>query len=263
MLLATYLLIGAIAGLLAGLFGVGGGIVIVPVLLISFDWQQFPVEVLSHMAIGTSLGAIIVTSISSIIAHQRKQAIDWPLFWRLAPAVCIGVFLGVNTAEALSSVLLRRAFAVFAVLVGIQMLAGVMPAAHRALPGRYGLSVVGTVIGWFSALFGVGGGSLSVPYMSWCNVPMQRAVATSAAVGLPIAIVGAVTNIGVGWDRPGLPEWSLGFIYLPALCGIVISSAIFARFGAKLAHSLPSDRLKQCFGLLLVAVGAHLLISQF
>jgi len=255
-----YLLIGAVAGVLAGLFGVGGGIIIVPVLIFSFSAQLFPEQILTHLAVGTSLATIIVTSVSSVIAHHQRAAVDWPLFWRFAPAICIGVWLGVKTASGLSGSFLQQSFGVFAVVVGLQMATGFMPGGHRPLPSNTGLFCVAGIIGWCSALFGIGGGSLTVPFLSWCNIQMQRAVATSAAIGIPIALVGAISNIIEGWGRPELPEWSIGFVYLPAALGMVISSAIFARFGAKLAHSLPAARLKQIFGLFLILIGLYLVI---
>lgn len=262
MLLLLYLVLGAFAGLIAGLFGVGGGLIIVPALLIAFAWQGISPEVATHLAIGTSLATIIVTSISSVHTHHRRGAVDWVIVVAMAAGIATGSVLGVFTARGLSGPALQFAFGIFALLIAAQMGFGLSASPNRELPARMGLFGAGGVVGWVSALFGIGGGSLTVPFLSWCNVPMQRAVATSAACGLPIAIVGASTNVVAGWQHPALPEWSSGFIYWPAFTGIVISSFIFARIGAKLAHLLSPLVLKRCFAVFLMAIGLRLIFTS-
>jgi hypothetical protein len=257
-----YLLLGAVAGLIAGLFGVGGGVVIVPALVFSFALQGFSVEILTHAAVGTSLATIIVTSISSVRAHHLKGAVLWRLFWALAPGISVGVWLGVNTAVQISGPQLQLAIGCFLLVIAVQMGLGLRPSPSSELPGKPALFLAGGVIGWISALFGIGGGSLTVPYLSWCNVRMQQAVATSAACGLPIALVGAASNVAVGWQHAQMPQWSSGFVYWPAFAGIVLASAPFAKVGAQLAHRLPADLLKRYFALFIFIVGFALMAGS-
>ncbi|WP_372863572.1 sulfite exporter TauE/SafE family protein [Spongiibacter sp.] len=252
-----YLAVGALAGLSAGLFGVGGGLVIVPALIYCFELQAVSPLVAVQLAVGTSLASIVFTSISSVRAHHRHGNVDWSTWWLLAPGIAVGVLGGVALAATLPGERLKLVFGVFALLIALQMALGLMPSAGRGLPARPQTLMAGGVIGFFSALFGIGGGSLTVPFLSWCNVRMQRAVATSAACGLPIAVVGAVTNIYAGFGRVELPQWSSGFVYWPALLAIIVCSTPCAKLGANLAQCLPAGRLKQCFALFLFAVGSH------
>ena len=262
MIIFVYLLIGAFAGILGGLFGVGGGAIIVPILILTFEIQGFPSEILTHLAVGTSLATIVVTAMSSIVAHNKRGAVDWALFVRFTPGLCLGVLLGVQTASYMSGSVLQISFGIFATCVGVQMAMGLMPNAHRNLPGSAGTFVASGFVGCASAIFGIGGGSITVPFFTWCNLRMKIAVATGAACGLPIAIVGALSNITIGWGDPELPEWSMGFIYLPAFLGIIATSAFFAGVGAKLAHRLHSFQLKKSFGYFLVCLGVLLLFKQ-
>jgi len=262
MVLATYLLLGALAGVLAGLFGIGGGLVIVPVLVFTFSFLGMPAEILTHMAVATSLATIVVTSLSSIKTHHEKGVVDWLLFKQVAPWIAVGTVVGVFTAGLLQGYLLQKIIGVYALVVAVQMGFGLKPSPSRTLPGVAGLAGVGGFIGWVSAIFGIGGGSLSVPFFNWCNVRMQKAVATSAACGFPIAIFGAVTNVYQGWQHALLPEWSLGFVYLPAFIGIVVTSTYFAKVGAHLAHRLSADVLKRVFAVMLLLVGLQFLVGE-
>ncbi len=255
-----YLLLGGFAGVLAGLFGVGGGMIIVPVLVLSFTAHGFSDQVLTHLAVGTSLASIVFTSINSILAHHRRGAVRWPIVLWMTVGILFGAALGSLTAAAIQGPLLQKIIGVFAILMAIQMLFDFKPRASRGVPGKPGLTVAGVVVGWASAIFGIGGGSLTVPFLSWRSVPMQQAVATSAACGLPIAISGALSFMLVGWNDPRLPEWSFGYVYLPALVGIAITSMFFARIGANLAHRLSAKVLKRLFALLLVSVGINFLV---
>ncbi|WP_305856190.1 sulfite exporter TauE/SafE family protein [Balneatrix alpica] len=257
--LLLYLVLGACAGVLAGLFGIGGGLIIVPALVFTFSAQGVSPDVLTHLAVGTSLATIVVTSLSSVRAHHQRGAVLWPVFTPMALGIALGSIIGVKTAGALTGEHLQKVIGVFALIVAAQMGFGLKPKPSRTLPGQGGLGVAGTGIGWASAIFGIGGGSLSVPFLSWCNVSMQQAVGTSAALGFPIAIFGALANIEQGWQHPALPEWSLGFIYLPALFGIVLTSALFAKVGARLAHQLPAATLKKGFACLLLVIGLKFL----
>ncbi len=260
MLFGLYLGLGALAGTLAGLFGIGGGLVIVPVLIFSFGLQGVNPDVAAHLAVGTSLATIVFTSLSSVRSHHRKQGVRWDIFRPMTAGIVLGAILGAWTASLLSGPALELIIGVFVILVALKMLLDVNPSAGRAVPGTVGLAGAGAGIGWASAIFGIGGGTLTVPFLSWCNVRMQQAVGTSAACGLPIAIAGALTNIATGWRQPELPELSLGFIYLPALIGIVVTSVFFARFGADLAHRLDAQLLKRIFAVVLILVGIRFLL---
>ncbi|MBN7771574.1 sulfite exporter TauE/SafE family protein [Marinobacter daepoensis] len=260
-IIILYLLLGALAGTMAGLFGIGGGLVIVPVLIFSFGLQGISPEIAAHLAVGTSLATIVFTSISSIRTHHQHGAVRWDLFRPMTVGIVVGAVLGAWTAALLSGPVLETIIGVFVILVALKMILEVNPKAGRSVPGKTGLGAAGGVIGWASAIFGIGGGTLTVPYLSWCNVRMQQAVATSAACGFPIAIAGALANIWTGWQNPDLPELSLGFIYLPALIGVVATSVFFARIGARLAHRLDGRLLKRIFAIVLVLVGLRFLLS--
>lgn len=261
--LLGYLVLGAAAGTLAGLFGIGGGLIIVPALVLSFEWQSVSPEVATHLAVGTSLATIVFTSVSSIRSHHLKGAVDWMVFRPMALGLMLGAILGGMTAASMAGAWLRLVIGVFAILIGVQMALALKPKPGRALPAAPGLVATGGGIGWASAIFGIGGGSLSVPFLTWCNVRMQQAVGTSAACGLPIAIMGACTYAVEGWSHADLPAWSVGFVYLPAWLGIIVMSVPFARLGARLAHRLPGDVLKRCFSVLLFLVGARFLFQAW
>ncbi|WP_286240402.1 sulfite exporter TauE/SafE family protein [Neptuniibacter halophilus] len=257
-----YLLLGAAAGVVAGLFGIGGGLLIVPVLVFSFELQGMSADVLTHAAVATSLATIVATSISSTMAHHKRGAVRWDIFRPLSMGIVLGAFLGVVTAGKMTGEWLQISLGCFAIAISIQMAFNLKPGAGDQEISTTGHGIAGGVIGWFSAIFGIGGGTLSVPYLSWGRIQMQQAVATSAACGLPIALMGALTNIWQGWDHPLMPEWSAGFIYLPALLGIVLTSTLFAKVGAKLAHSLPPLLLKRIFAGFLLVVGLRFLLSN-
>ncbi len=263
LLLLAYLGVGAVAGLMAGLFGIGGGMIIVPVLVFAFAGQGFSADVLVHMAVATSLATIAFTAISSVKAHHEKGAVDWDIVLGLSIGILGGAFVGVLTADWMSGVALQTVIGISALLVAAQMGFGLQPKPTRQVPGKAGLAGAGGFIGWASAICGIGGGSLTVPYLTWCNHPMQRSVATAAACGLPIALVGAVSNVVIGWGNPALPEETFGYVYWPALIGIVITSVPFARLGAKLAHKLSPQKLKKLFAVLLVGVGINFLSVHF
>ncbi|WP_288131026.1 sulfite exporter TauE/SafE family protein [Microbulbifer sp.] len=260
--LLIYLVVGMGAGTIAGLFGVGGGLIIVPALVLVFAAQGIAPEILTHMAVGTSLATIIITSISSIRTHHGKRAVDWPIVVAMAPGILLGSWLGGMTADWLSGAWLQLLIGVFAVGIALKMWRdglrkAELPTDGSRVPGRVGLSAVGAFIGWASAIFGIGGGSLTVPFLNRCHVIMQRSVATSAACGLPIAVAGALSFAVQGWNSPQLPEWSTGYIYWPAFLGIVLASTWFARLGAILAHRLSPQLLKNCFAGLLFIIGAR------
>ena len=249
-----YLLLGVLAGFVGGLFGLGGGVVIVPLLIIAFSAQNFDPAVLTHLAIGTSLATIVVTSVSATWVHHRRGALQWRLFIQLAPGIALGAVLGGLIAAQLSGVVLQLLFGVLMVAVAIQTGLGVVPHGHRELPGAVGNGSAGAVVGVLSALFGIGGGSLTTPYLLWCNISIHRAIATSAACGLPIGLFSALSYMAAGWGRE-LPAGALGFVYLPAFAGIAVAATVSARWGALLAHRLPATLLKRLFAAVILVFG--------
>jgi len=256
-----YLLVGSIAGVLAGLLGVGGGIVIVPMLTFAFTIQGIPHEHILHMALGTSLASIVFTAISSLRAHHRRGAVIWTIVTRITPGILAGTFFGSWIAAQLSTNFLKVFFSLFLLFVGTQMLLDMKPKAVREVPGNGGMFGAGSIIGIFSSLVGIGGGTLSVPFMMYHNVPLHRAIGTSAAIGLPIAVAGTAGYIVNGLGTPDLPAGSLGYIYLTGLFGVAAASFCTAPLGARLAHSLPVGKLKKIFAVLLYAVGTKMLIG--
>ena len=256
-----FLVLGGCAGFLAGLLGVGGGLIIVPVLVWIFEHALPGSGYVLHLALGTSLASILFTSVSSIRGHHGRGAVDWDVLRTITPGILVGTFAGAGLAGHISSLGLKWFFVVFATVVGLQMFANVKPKAARQLPGRFGMLFSGGVIGMVSSFVGIGGGSLSVPFMSWCNVPIHRAVGTSAAIGFPIAFAGAAGYIVSGAGVAGLPEWSLGFVYLPALFGVAVCSMLTAGFGARVAHAMPVARLKQAFAVLLLLMALKMLFT--
>jgi uncharacterized protein len=253
-----YAALGGVAGLVAGLLGVGGGLIIVPVLAWTFAAQAFPSGIVLHLALGTSLASIIFTSISSFRAHHLRGAVDWTVVRRITPGIAVGMLCGAWLAGQLDTRALKLFFSCFLLFAGTQMLLGIRPKPQRALPGNAGITLAGAGIGGISALVGIGGGTLTVPFLSWCNVGLHRAIGTSSAVGLPIALFGATGYIWQGW-LVNLPPGSLGFVFLPALAGIVLGSVLTAPLGARLAHALPVSRLKRIFAVLLYILAARMI----
>jgi uncharacterized membrane protein YfcA len=260
--LLLYLALGAFAGLLAGLLGVGGGLVIVPVLTFIFTAQHLPAEHILHLALGTSLASIMFTSLSSLRAHHGRGAVDWQVVRRISPGIMVGTFAGSWVAAQLSTRFLKGFFVLFLYYVALQMLLNIRPQPHRQLPGCLTMFGVGGLIGGVSSLVGIGGGSMSVPFLVWCNSPMRTAIGTSAAIGFPIALAGAIGYL-INGLAVTLPPYSLGFVYLPALAGVALASICTAPLGARLAHSLPIGGLKKIFALLLLAMGTKMLLSLF
>lgn len=258
---AAYAATGAFAGLVAGLLGVGGGLIIVPVLVFVFARIGVDDAVAVHLAIGTSLATIIVTSISSMRAHHKRGAVNWSVFRQLTPGIVIGALLGAAVADLLPSGALRVIFGVFELFVAAQMALRWNAAPHRKLPAGAALGVAGTVIGTVSSVIGIGGGTLTVPFLVWCNVSIRNAVATSSACGLPIAVAGAIGFVVTGWNEPRLPGGATGYLYWPAFAGVALVSLLFAPLGARLAHSLPTDMLRRIFSLLLAFLGVRMLLA--
>jgi uncharacterized protein len=261
-LITIYALTGIFAGLIGGMLGLGGGIIIVPVLHFLFIQQGFSNSVIMHLAVTTSLATIIVTSVSATYAHHKKQAVLWPVVIRLAPGILIGTALGAVLADFLSSNFLRIIFGLFETMVAIQIWFEFKPEAKRTLPDTTGLVGSGTGIGILSTLLGIGGGTLTVPFLLWCNINIRNAVAVSSACGFPIAIGGTLSLIIAGWDNTNVPDHSFSYLYWPAALIIVAMTIFFAPLGARLAHYLPVRTLKRIFSILLLVVGIRMLIQM-
>ena len=260
----AYILLGLFAGFVAGLFGVGGGLIIVPVLAFIFTAHQFSEQYVMHLALGTALASIIFTSISSVRAHHAHGAVDWKIWCSISPGVVLGTLLGTVLVAYLSAYFLKIFFVLFVSYVATQMLLDIKPKAARELPQWPGMFAVGNGIGAASSFVGIGGGTLSIPFMLWCNITLHRAIGTSSAIGLPIAVAGTLGYIANGWFvRSELPAHSFGFIYLPALAAIVAASVLTAPLGAKLAHRLPVKKLKRIFAFFLYILAIRMAVSLF
>ncbi len=259
----AYLVLGAFAGFMAGLLGIGGGAILVPVLVMIFSASGLPAAHVLHLALGTSMAAIVFTAASSLRTHHAHGAICWDVVRAFSPGIVFGTLLGTAIASHVSTRGLAVFFAAFITIVAIQMGLNLKPKAARDLPGSVGLAGVGTGIGVVSALAAIGGGSMTVPYLSWCNVPVHRAIGTSAAVGLPIAISGTIGYVWAGWGQRGLPAGSVGYVFLPALAMLVAMSVLTAPVGARLAHRLPVSTLKRLFSVVLVLLSAKMLWNVF
>ena len=246
-----YLLTGAFAGLSAGLLGIGGGLIIVPALYFILP-QHLSHIPLMHVALATSLASIIFTSISSTWAHHKHKAIDWHKVMQITPGIIIGSFLAGSLSYFISGSLLKKIFAIFEFLVALQMLRPILPSVHRTLAMPFML-LAGIVIGLVSALVGIGGGTLTVPFLYFTGIKLPNAIATSAACGLPIAVFASFGYLFSGWQQ--ITGDFLGYIYLPALFSIVPCSILFAPAGAWLAHNLPVSLLKKIFAALLILLG--------
>ena len=262
-LILLFLLLGTFTGFAAGLLGIGGGMLMVPFITMLLTARDFPRELIVHMAIATSLSTIMFTSLSSVRAHHKRGAVLWPVVKVLAPGILIGSWIGPWIGTQLNSFGLALFFAIFVGFSATQMLMDKKPSASRELPQAPGMFGAGTIIGVLSGLVGAGGGFISVPFMTWCNVKIHNAVATSAALGFPIALAGTLSNIYFGMNEAGLPPGSLGFIYLPALLVISFASVFTAPYGAKTAHALPVKSLKKVFAIVLYALAAYMLYKAF
>jgi uncharacterized membrane protein YfcA len=262
-LLTLYLAVGAITGILAGLLGIGGGLVVVPMLLFCFSLLNIPQAHTMHIALGTSMAIIIFTSVSSFMAHHRRGAVHWHVVVRITPGILVGTLLGAYIASLMSTDILKGFFGLFLYYVASQFILDKKPRPGRELPRPAGMFAVGGVIGIVSSLMGIGGGTLSVPFMTWCNIAVRNAIGTSAAIGFPIAIAGTIGYVITGYGVEGLPAYSLGYVYLPALSGIVGASMLTAPAGVWLAHRLPVQKLKRVFAFLLLVVGTKMLAGLF
>jgi len=269
-----YLLLGAVVGFFAGLLGIGGGLIIVPVLTFLFTLQDFPPDRILHLALGTTMATIIFTAAASLSTHHKHGAVNWFIFKTMTPGIILGTLAGTMLAGILSSIMLRIIFTVFIFYAATSMLlklvSGTKPKAQSYpnpdlqphLPGKTGFFAAGGVIGAVSSLVAIGGGILTVPFLTWCHVKIQHAIGTAAAIGFPIAVAGTTGYILNGLTTTDtLPEYSLGYVYLPALGWLVLASMITAPLGARITHSIKTATLKKIFVVLLYALAIKMLFG--
>ena len=254
----TYAALGVFVGFFSGLLGIGGGSMIVPVLGLTFVAFNVSPDQVLHLSLGTSLAAMIIATASSTYAHHRRDAVRWDIVKALAPGIVIAGLASGAIARALPLTFLKVFFLCFMGYVAWQIIFGLKPKPGHALPGTVGTAAVGFGIGSLSALAGVGGAMLSVPFMMYCNVAFHHAIATSAAVSFVVSCAGAIGFIGAGFGEPGLPKGSIGYVYVPAFVGISLTSIFLAPVGARVAHRMPVATLKKVFAFLLLLLAAKL-----
>lgn len=258
LLILALLAMGVFGGFAAGLLGIGGGMILVPFMTMVLTARGAPDAVVVHMAIATALATIMFTSLSSVRAHHKHGAVVWPIVKLLAPGTVLGSMIGPWIGKQMDTSTLAWFFGAFVAFSATQMLVNKKPAAARDLPGAPGMFAAGGLIGVLAGLVGAGGAFVSVPFMTWCGVRIHSAVATSAALGFPIALAGTLANVFYGWGEPGLPAYSLGYVYVPALLIIVAASMTLAPLGARTAHRMPVRRLQQVFAVILYALAAYM-----
>ena len=260
LLMAELALLGLCTGFLAGLLGIGGGMLMVPFITFILSDRGVAPDLSVKMAIATSMATIIFTSISSVRAHHKRGAVQWGIVRNLAPGIVLGAALAsLGVFSLLKGSWLALVFAAFVGFSATQMLRDKKPAPSRTMPGTAGQLASGGGIGFLSGLVGAGGGCVSVPFMTWCTVPMHHAVATSAALGFPIALANGLGYVLAGQSVPGLPAGAVGYVFVPALVVIASASVLMAPLGVKAAHSLPVKQLKRVFALLLYALASYML----
>ena len=253
--------LGSLVGFLAGLLGIGGGLIIVPALVYLLPMVGVTSDLVMPMALGTSLGAIVITSTSAALAHHRKNNIPWPLARKLMILVAVGALLGAFIADSLSSEALTGFFSMVVILLAVYMLLSINASKVRSLPATYLLQLLSFITGIISSLMGIAGGAILVPSLSFFGVPVRHAIGIATACGVMVALFGSLGYIITGFNLPTLPAWSIGYLYLPALLGIVMSASIFAPLGVKYASKLPVKTLKKCFAVFLIFVAIKMIIG--
>ena len=261
--IAIYFAVGAFIGFLAGLLGIGGGMTLVPVLAAMFTAQHFAPDHVVHLALGTGMASIMFTSSASVRAHHRLGGVDWSLVRRVGPAMVAGTLLSTALSAWIPQRALALAFSVIVYAGATQILLGRKPSAARTLPGTPALIAIGVAIGVVCGLVSAGGAFLTVPFMLFCGVSITTAIGTGAALGVPVAVMGTLGYVFSGWSVAGLPPLALGFVYGPALLGIVAGSVLTAPIGARTAHRLPVGILRRVFACLLYVLATKMLWTYF
>ncbi len=260
-LILLLLLAGSIAGFIAGLFGVGGGIIVVPVTLWVLNVQHVETEYVQHIAVGTSLMVMVFTTSVSSWGHYRKKAIHGQVFRNMAPGIVLGSVIGSMLASYIPSKSLQIVFIVFAYLVSVKTLIGFNPNSSWNLPRPAAIFGIGSLFGGLSGLLGIGGGVFNVPFLLACKVPIKKAVGTSSTLSWAVAISGTITYMYSGLQISDLPQGTFGFCYLPVAVTLIITTTIFAPLGVKLTHALPAKLMQTLFALMLVAFSTQILVK--
>ena len=254
-----YVAIGALVGVFAGMLGIGGGAIMVPLLVWLFEAQGLPKTHILHLAVGTAMATILFTSVSSVRAHASRGSIRWDIARNMTPGILAGGLVGSWIASFIPTVAFAAIFTVVIYIAATNLLLDRRPKPTRQPPGFVGMSVAGFLVSALSAFAAVGGAFMTVPFMLWCNVPVLQAIGTAAAIGFPIALSATVGFVATGLQQTGLPPYSVGYVFLPALAGIVAASVLTAPLGAALAHRLPAVWLKRIFALLFYAIATKML----
>lgn len=256
-----YIALGAFVGFMSGLLGVGGGGILVPVLTLIFSWQAISADNSVHLALGTSLACMIISSTASMRAHAALGAVVWRVAAGMAPGIMLGAFLATQVAASVNPTWVALFFALFMAVVAAQLFLGWRPQPGRAPTTVGGLLAAGAGIGSVSALAAVGGGFLALAYLGYKNVEAKKAIGTTAAIGFPIAITGTVGYLISGWSQTAAYPYTLGFIYVPAFLAVSIASTAAAPLGARLAHNLPEAALKRIFAVVSLVLSVTMLFS--
>ncbi len=260
-LLTLLLLLGSVVGVLAGLLGIGGGLVVVPALVFLLPKAGISSEILMHMALATSLATIIMTSFSSALSHLRLGNVDMFAVKWLMPGVLVGGYFGATVADWIPHQYLPKVFSVIVMMLALQMFRSIRVVSNHSMPSPIITVLCGGGIGIVSSLVGVGGGSLSVPFLNRHGVEMRKAVGSSAVCGFVIAISGMLGFVVSGYQVIDLPQYSWGYVYLPALFAIAATSMLTTRVGAKLSTQLPTADLKRIFAVFLMFVAITMLLQ--
>jgi uncharacterized membrane protein YfcA len=258
MILLIFFAVGALAGFASGFLGVGGGTIVVPALLWIFLKFAWPEDIVMHMATGTSLAIMAVTTSVSLWAHLKREIEVWDIFRWMWPWVMVGTILGSLLAVFLATQSLVFLFGLFLFLIALSMLCGFQPLA-KTMPNKTNLGLFSGFLGFQSGLLGIGGAVLTVPYLIYCNIPIRKALAISIACGITVACVGTISFMWSGSYVPHLPPASLGYIYLPAFFGIALVSPLFAWLGAWASHRVSVETLRRIFAVFLMLIAIRML----
>ncbi|WP_068545756.1 sulfite exporter TauE/SafE family protein [Thalassotalea crassostreae] len=263
MFLSVFLIcmvLGSLVGLLAGLLGIGGGLVIVPALVIILPAVGVNSEIVMPIALASSLASIVVTSASAAFNHHKLGNIPWKITKHLMIYVALGAVIGANLADLLPAKLLTSIFACFVILLATYMLLSIRQTVQRELPSRRILKAITGAAGTMASLLGISGGAILIPFLSYCGVNLLHAIGISTACGMVVSLFGSLAYMIAGIENPMLPEWSLGYIYWPAVLGIASTSTVLAPYGVKLASRLPVKTIKKVFAAFLILVALKMMI---
>lgn len=254
-----YFSLGALVGIIAGTLGIGGGLIIVPALIWIFQYQNFPTTVQMHLAIGTSLAVLLVTTLRAILAHRKHRIEFWNIFKPLLPGVIVGVLGGSFLGRYMHSRVIAIVFGIVVIIIAVPMLFTAQINPKRHLPGSFGMGCAGLSIGVLSGLLGLAGGTFSISFLTYCNVPMRQSILVSIAIAFTISIFGTLSMILTGLSDTGLPPLSTGYVYWPAWLCLVVGSLLFVPMGVAISYRLPVHILKKCLAFVLILIGMRML----